>query len=410
MEIDLNKRALNFRSKQSFVGHIPKDWIVIELASISTEIGDGIHATPIYVSSSEYHFINGNNLFNGKIIITGETKCVSKQEYLSLKINLADSTILMSINGTIGNLAFYNQENIVLGKSASYINLNKGIDKYYIYYILQYKSTQNYYESELTGTTIRNLSLRSIRETPIPIPPTKAEQTAIATALSDADALIQSLEKLIAKKRLIKQGAMQKLLKPKGGWVVKKLGDCFKLSAGKSKSGYIDKSGLFIIMDMGSVSTEGKIIPNKRSNKMQDILDYGDLIMPKDDIGGGNIIGKVAFIDRRNKYILGDHVYRLRKCDENVNPLFFHYLINSIYVNYYLKKKVSGSAQLGIGRRSVEEQEVIIPKLINEQSNIAVILSDMDAEIDILKSKLEKYKQIKQGMMQNLLTGKIRLV
>jgi type I restriction enzyme, S subunit len=157
MEIGLNKRSLNFSSKQSFLGHIPKDWIVTELESISTKIGDGIHATPRYVSSSEYHFINGNNLFNGKIIITDETKCVSKQEYLSLKLNLTDSTILMSINGTIGNLAFFNKENIVLGKSASYINLNKGIDKYYIYYILQHKSTKNYYESELTGTTIRNL-------------------------------------------------------------------------------------------------------------------------------------------------------------------------------------------------------------------------------------------------------------
>lgn len=94
----------------------------------------------------------------------------------------------------------------------------------------------------------------------------------------------------------------------------------------------------------------------------------------------------------------------------NFDPLFLSYLIDSHVVNNELRKKVAGSAQLGLGRKSVEEQEIRCPKESSEQTAIAQVLSDMDAEIDKLEQKLEKYKMIKQGMMQVLLTGKIRLV
>lgn len=129
--------------------------------------------------------------------------------------------------------------------------------------------------------------------------------------------------------------------------------------------------------------------------------------MPKDDIGGGRIIGKVAVIDKNAKYVLGDHVYRLRsKVDDST---FLSYMINSYGINSALRKKVAGSAQLGLSRKSVEVQELKIPSL-PEQSSIATILSDMDAEIEALEARRDKTKSVKQGMMQELLTGRIRLV
>jgi type I restriction enzyme, S subunit len=120
--------------KRTEVGVIPEEWEVKPLSSLSTEIGDGIHSTPNYVKSSEFHFVNGNNLVNDRISITDNTMCVSEVEYKTLRKNLTDRTLLLSINGTIGNLAFYKGEQVVLGKSAAYISVKKGVSRRFISY------------------------------------------------------------------------------------------------------------------------------------------------------------------------------------------------------------------------------------------------------------------------------------
>jgi len=142
--------------KQTEVGIIPDDWQVRPLFSLSTEIGDGIHSTPNYVKSSEFYFINGNNLVDDCISITDSTMCVSEWEYKTLRKYLTDRTLLLSINGTIGNLALYKGEQVVLGKSAAYINLAQGVPRTFISYCLKSRATSLFFENELTGTTIRN--------------------------------------------------------------------------------------------------------------------------------------------------------------------------------------------------------------------------------------------------------------
>ncbi|WP_052056153.1 restriction endonuclease subunit S [Myxosarcina sp. GI1] len=188
------------------------EWEEKKLVDISTDIGDGIHSTPKYINSSEFHFINGNNLINGFIQITENTKCVSQDEYYKYKKDLSNNTILISINGTIGNIALFANEKVILGKSAAYININKSVFKKYIFYFLQTHAVKSFFEDELTGTTIRNLSLQSIRNTSIQIPPTLPEQKAIAEILSDMDAEIEAIEQKRDKYKAIKQGMMQELL------------------------------------------------------------------------------------------------------------------------------------------------------------------------------------------------------
>ena len=188
------------------------EWEDKKLLDISTEIGDGIHSTPKYINLSEFHFINGNNLINGFIQITENTKCISQDEYYKHRKDLSKRTILISINGTIGNIALFENEKVILGKSAAYININKSVFKKYIFYFLQTHTVKSFFEDELTGTTIRNLSLQSIRNTPIQIPPTLPEQKAIAQILSDMDAEIEALEQKRDKYKAIKQGMMQELL------------------------------------------------------------------------------------------------------------------------------------------------------------------------------------------------------
>jgi type I restriction enzyme S subunit len=198
--------------QQTEVGLIPSGWDVKTIGDLTSDVGDGIHSTPVYSSSGAYYFVNGNNIVKGAIRVTDDTKRVDENEFKKHKKSLSLRTIFLSINGTIGNLAFYNNEPLVLGKSAAYMNVKEQHSLEYVYYGLQTKSTNDFFSDGLTGSTIKNLGLGIIRATPIPMPANPEEQTAIANALSDVDALITSLEKLIAKKRAIKTAAMQQLL------------------------------------------------------------------------------------------------------------------------------------------------------------------------------------------------------
>ena len=262
------------------------------------------------------------------------------------------------------------------------------------------------------GDAVVHIYINNLAQVQIELPPI-TEQNAIAEVLSDVDGLLNALDALIAKKRAIKQAVMQQLLTGKTRlsgfsreWETKKLGEIFTIRAGSSKSQYIIQGGKYIVVDMGSVATDGQLIISKFTDYEGDFLKEGDLVMPKDDIGGGKIIGKVAYIDANNLYVLGDHVYALRLIEGF--PKFFYYLINRYETNSSLKSKVGGSAQLGLSRKAVVEQEVPIPPY-EEQHAIASVLSDMDAEITALEQRRDKTRAIKQGMMQQLLTGRVRL-
>ncbi|WP_300978344.1 restriction endonuclease subunit S [Flavobacterium sp.] len=188
------------------------EWIEENLDYLTTKIGDGIHTTPNYDDAEDYYFINGNNLIDGEIWIDKKTKRISKEEYNRHKRDLNDSTILLSINGTIGNIAEYNNEKVVLGKSACYINVDKiKVDKTFIIYFIQTDLIKSYFDSELTGSTIKNLSLKSIKETVIKVPNKPEEQKKIADTLSSLDELIKEQTNQIEQLKLHKKGLMQGL-------------------------------------------------------------------------------------------------------------------------------------------------------------------------------------------------------
>lgn len=186
------------------------EWKLLKLKNISNKIGDGLHSTPCYVNQSKFYFINGNNLNNGSIIIDNNTKCIDETEYNKYHINLTNNTLLISINGTIGNMAYYNNENIILGKSSAYINLKESLNKFLIYYFLQTNEIQYYFNSELTGTTIKNLSLKSLKNTPIKIPSVN-EQQKIGSFLLFVDKKINLLNQEIKLVKEYKKGLLQNM-------------------------------------------------------------------------------------------------------------------------------------------------------------------------------------------------------
>ena len=171
---------------------LPNAWKTYTLGKdVVNKLGDGLHGTPIYDDYGEYYFINGSNLVDGKIVINSNTQKVSKEEFVKYKKDLSDKTILLGINGTIGNVALYNNELCILGKSAAYLNINDDFDKQFIRYVLTNDHFQNYIKNNASGTTIKNVGLGLLREYEFSAPEDKAQQQEIAQILTSLDDKIE---------------------------------------------------------------------------------------------------------------------------------------------------------------------------------------------------------------------------
>ncbi|MBC9931496.1 restriction endonuclease subunit S [Chitinophaga qingshengii] len=171
-------------------------WRIDKLSTLCTRIGDGLHGTPQYSENTGFYFINGNNLNGGRIIINSDTKEVSEDEYKSNFIPLNENSLLLGINGTIGNMAFYRGERIMLGKSSAYLNFTTSINKFYYYYF-QLPGVQKYFYDVATGSTIKNLSLKSLQDFKVPIP-NDVEFKKIVAVLSAFDDKIELNNKINA--------------------------------------------------------------------------------------------------------------------------------------------------------------------------------------------------------------------
>jgi type I restriction enzyme S subunit len=193
---------------------LPEGWRWEQIEGIATVLGDGLHGTPIYSDEGDYYFINGNNLSDGKIEIKENTKRVTIKEYEKYKKPLSENTVLVSINGTLGNTAFYNGEKTILGKSACYFNVLNTIDKHYIRYCITSQRFINYAYKNATGSTIKNVSLKAMREFEIPIPQIIEEQHTIVqeieSRLSVSDKLEQTIEDSLKKAEALRQSILKK--------------------------------------------------------------------------------------------------------------------------------------------------------------------------------------------------------
>ena len=252
--------------------------------------------------------------------------------------------------------------------------------------------------------------------------PTLTEQKAIATALSDVDALIISLEQTITKKKAIKQGAMQQLLTPphKGGkrlpgfsgdWVQKTLGEVADFYKGKGlPKSEIKEGSEFPCIHYGELFTKYNEIIDRiesRTDKSQDcfISKYNDVLMSTSDVTPNGLATASALFE--DSVILGGDVLVIRPNAQ----LYGSFLAFQVTTNRpQIMSLVSGTTVYHLYGSDMAKFRFMMPTDVDEQQAIAQILSDMDAEITQLESKKEKYQAIKQGMMQELLTGKIRVV
>lgn len=155
---------------------IPSNWVWVYNKALTEIIGDGLHGTPNYDSAGEYYFINGSNLKNLKIEINDETKRVNRIEFEKYKKKLGDSTIFLSINGTLGNIALYKDEKIILGKSVAYLNYNITEIIPFIIFLLKSPYFKIFCEENYTGSTIKNIPLSALRNFLVPLPPLEEQK------------------------------------------------------------------------------------------------------------------------------------------------------------------------------------------------------------------------------------------
>ncbi|MGH4119838.1 restriction endonuclease subunit S [Clostridium sp.] len=408
------------------LGEIPVEWEINSLQDISWKIGDGLHGTPKYSESGDYYFINGNNLSNGNIIFSNETKKVDMEQFLKYKKELTNSTVFISLNGTIGNLAYYNSEKIVLGKSCGYAKLKSIVNKNYIFHTLNNKKVQQYFYKELTGSTIKNLSLETLRKTPIAIPPIY-EQQKIADILSTVDSRIEQTVSLIEKTKKLKKGLMLSLLTKGIGhtefketevgvipmkWEVKQLKDLSNIKRGASPRPIKDTKWFSQDKNVGwirisDVSRTKKYLSETQQYLSNDGIEKSRLVK-KDDLIMSicATVGKPIIL-KMEACIHDGFVHFSELNNERLNVEFLYYFL----VNHEdsFKRKGQTGTQANINTSIVGLTEIPLPN-ISEQKRIAVILASVDEKIDEYELKKEKIQQLKQGLMQKLLTGKIRTI
>lgn len=397
--------------KISDAGIIPDDWEVKKLHILSEKVTVGIAsaATHAYRDRGVIMFRNQN--IKAGFLDDRDILYISPEyEKLYRGKRLKAGDLLTARTGYPGTTCIVPEKYEGSQSFTTLITRPKpeAIRSEFLSYYINSEKGQSFFEANQIGGGQKNVNAGTLKLMPIPIPPTKEEQTAIATALSDADALISSLEKLIAKKRNIKQGAMQQLLQPKEGWEVKKLGDCLdKVIGGGTPARHVkeywgQEIPWVTVKDFATFDpycTQEYITRKGLQNSAANLIPRGALITST-RMGLGKAV-----------------LYRIEvSINQDLKALFPSSNLNVEFLYYWFQNNAdlianlgSGSTVMGISVADLKNIDFLLPDLPTQLS-IVGILTDLDKEITEMEKKLEKIKQIKQGMMQQLLTGKIRLV
>lgn len=407
--------------KQTEVGVIPEDWEVKQIGDFRPFVTSGSRGWAEFYSDTGALFIRITNLVRDSIYLNlKDFRFVSlpADNNEGVRTQLREGDVLISITADIGIIGYIS---VKLPKPA-YINQHIALVRFdlsvtnpkFVSYFLASQKPQRLFRALTDSGAKAGMNLTTVQQIRLALPPTLAEQQAIAEALSDADALIESLEQLLAKKRHIKQGAMQELLTGKkrlpefgGEWEVKRLGEIATFFSGGTPSTAIvtyyyggeipwitsgDLNKSFVREVQGRITKEGL---EKSSAKM---IDINTLLVA--------LYGATSGVTAISKIRAAINQAVLAIIPKNDNSLFLLYKLR--HLKDWIINTYTQGGQPNLSGDIVKSIELVLPT-VEEQTAIASILSDMDAEIAALEAKLAKTRQIKQGMMRELLTGKIRI-
>lgn len=370
---------------------------VAKLDDLCEKIGDGLHGTPIYSQTGNYYFINGNNLENGKIIVSSDTPKVNDSVFEKNNKKLNDSTILMSINGTIGKVAYYNNEKVMLGKSVAYFKVNYKCIKEYCYQLIQTANVQCQFQKGLTGSTIKNLGLNTIKNTNVKVP-CLPEQQKIAEFLSTIDTVIEKQKETVSAWEERKKGVMQKLFsqevrfKADDGsqfpeWEEKKIGDVFHVTRG-----YV-----LPVKDTKEIADDEYKYPVYSSQtKNNGLMGFYNQKLYENAItwttdganAGKTLYRQGAFYCTNVCGVLIDEKGNANNCIANM-------------IDRISKKHVSYVGNPKLMNNVMSEIKLAFPCLA-EQRKIADCLSSFDEVIEKQKATLAAWEELKKGLLQQM--------
>lgn len=403
---------------------IPEDWVVKRLgdtAILKARIGWQGLTTAEYLNSGDFYLITGTDFQDG-YINWGTCHYVDEFRYKQDRnIQLKESDVLVTKDGTIGKVAIVKNLDKP-GTLNSGVFVIRPIENAFLPEFFYYQLCSNVFSDFLSqlsaGSTINHLYQKDFVNYRYKIPPTLAEQTAIAEVLSDADALIESLEQLIAKKRLVKQGAMQELLTGKrrlpgfgGEWVLEHLRNVAEFYKGKGLSkDDLDPFGDESCIHYGELFTRYpetiREIISRTSNRGHWFRSVrNDVLMPTSDVTPRGL-AKASCITT-DGVILGADILVIRLDVDKVFGLFLAFAIRCD--PRQVLQLVTGTTVFHLYASDMKKFAFFLPP-VEEQQAIVVALSDLDSELIALESKLTKARALKQGMMQELLTGRTRLI
>lgn len=409
--------------KDTELGSIPTDWDVLPIDSLIISMNDGPFGTKLkqehYTLNREARIIqlsnigeNGWNDSNAKY-----TTFEYSKELPNHIVNPGDVIVAKMMPAGRAIICPNHEARFVQGSDAIKIKFADSIDTRYFIYGTKGNGYLNLIEENTQGSTRQRIAITKYRKFPFIVPP-KGEQKKIAEALSDTDALIKELDVLIEKKRAILQGTMQELLTARRRlrgfsepFIPKKLKDIVLMNSGGTPS--TDNrdyyNGNIPFLSISDITASSKYLNNTNKHISQSAIEETSARLYKKGtllLSMYASIGKVCIT--KIDVAISQAILGFIFLDQNVVPEYIYYVLR------YSQKELAESGQTGtqsnLNKRIVQNFNISIPSQRKEQMAIASVLSDMDSEISELEVKHDKYIAIRQGMMQQLLTGKIRLI
>jgi type I restriction enzyme S subunit len=431
--------------KQTEVGVVPEDWEVKQIGDLQPFVTSGSRGWAAFYSDRGAPFIRITNLSRASIYLDLEDLRLvnlTKNDSEAARTQLQDGDILISITADIGIIGYVS---VRIPKPA-YINQHIALMRFdplqtnskFVSYFLASERPQKLFRALTDSGAKAGMNLTTVQQIRLALPPSRAEQEAIAESLSDADALIESLEQLIAKKRQTKQGAMQELLTGKKrlpgfatkpgykqtevgvipeDWEVRPLVGLASILHGYGfQSQYFKPHGTYRLTTPGHFHETGGFRDVGDKQKFYDgplpdgyLLSDGDLIVVMTEQADG-LLGSAALVPPGGSYLHNQRLGKVKLLSPNVSSKFLYRVFNSRGYRAKVRETAAGTKVKHTSPFKLLEIPVTLPPTLAEQEAIATILTDMDAEIAALEGKLAKARQLKLGMMQELLTGRIRLV
>jgi type I restriction enzyme S subunit len=419
--------------KQSVVGAIPVEWGVNALGKSCDIVTKGTTPTSIgrAFATTGVGFLKAESISESGHTIAEKVAFIDETTHTLLKRSqLKRNDVLVSIAGVLGRVGLVEESDLPANTNQALaivrLGRNSRFERSFLFYSLRSSCVSRQIRDINVQAAQANISLQDVRHFLLPTPPL-SEQRAIAAALSDVDSLLGGLDRLIAKKRDLKQAAMQQLLTGQtrlpgfsGAWEVKRLGEVGKCLRGVSYKGDSDLSTHDTphtkrllrsnnIQNAVVVTDEVQFVNAARVSSHQ-ILQEDDILICMAN-GSKTLVGKAGIftLSDGQEYTFGAFMGCFRTNSTEANPAFAFYLFLTARYRDYINNLLAGSSINNLRPSSIESLEFSTPPL-PEQTAIAAVLSDMDAELAALQARRDKTRDLKQAMMQELLTGRTRLV